>query len=61
MIGILIAAALALFGLCAAAIVSGRRRRTGRGGGGRGVASNGDAAGGSESVGERGKPPAPQT
>ena len=60
MIGILIAAALALFRLCAAAIVAGRRR-TGSGGGGRGGESSGDAAGGSESISERGKPQTPRT
>lgn len=58
MSGVLVAAALALVGLCAAAIGAGRRRRRWRttgSGGGRGGAAGGDATGGSESgVGERG-------
>ena len=52
MIGVLIAAALALFALCAAAGIGAWRRRGWRttgSGGGRGGAAGGDATGGSES------------
>jgi hypothetical protein len=52
MIGVLIAVALALVGLCARAISAGRRRRTGGSGGREGAASL-DAGGGT--VSERGK------